>query len=216
LPRAAEAEINRLPKGSISNKGEKIMNIRNKIIGVLALSLTIIAVTAAIAIGTRPPSVSANTAETLRVRSTLYGIHNLEHNQTARVTVVNNVLRVPPAPGTTNTADPPDPGHARRVTIAFDIYEQAADGSVRFVRTRSRNFTLQGGESATFEHEVDRPRGELVSPASFSARFNQAETLRPSEVVSTFTIERNGNTIATLPGVIRGFNPQPDPPVEDN
>lgn len=192
------------------------MKLRSKIIGVLALGAIAAAITAAIAIGTGLPSVSANTAETLRVRSTLYGMHSLEHNQTARVTVVNNVLRVPPAPGTTSNAEPPDPGHAKRVTIVFDIYEEAADGSVRFVRSRSRNFTLQGGESATFEHEVNRTRGELVSPASFSARFNQAEQLRPSEVVSTFTIERNGNIIATLPGVIRGFNPQPDPPVEVN
>ncbi len=193
------------------------MKVRSKIMGVLALGLTAIAITAAFAIGTRPPSVSANTAETLRVRSTLFGMHSLDNNQTARVTVVNNVLRVPPVPGTTNpNVEPSDPGYTKRVTIAFDIYEQAADGSVRFVRTRSRTFTLQGGESATFEHEVARPRGELVSPASFSARFNQNEQLRPSEVVSTFTVERNGNTIATHPGVIRGFNPQPDPPVEDN
>lgn len=141
--------------------------------------------------------------ETARSHFSLYGMHFVGGGQTVRVSVQN------PRP-----SEPGEITPCVRVRVFFDLYEAAGDGSVRlrFVRRASREVLLDGGEAATFDFPASR-NGEWISPG-VSAR---CEENCPSDgyrtrVLSTVAVRQGGNTVLLLPAVLKGFDPQPDPP----
>jgi hypothetical protein len=173
------------------------MNVRKNLAIALAFGLMVFAFSANAIIGqTDPP-------DPVRTQVSLYGMHFLEFGRTVRVTVVN--------------PRSPSPGEiipCIRVTILFDVYEAAGDGSVRlrFARRVSREVLLDGGEAAAFDFPASR-HGDWISP-TVSAR---CEENCPSDgsrarVLSTVSVRRGGSTVLLLPAVLKGFDPQPDPP----
>ncbi|MEP6704714.1 MAG: hypothetical protein ABJB34_07905 [Acidobacteriota bacterium] len=140
--------------------------------------------------------------QTAPVRSqfSLYGMHFISGGQTLRVTAEN--------PRFSDSEIVP----CIRVRIFFDVYEAAGDGSVRlrFARRVSREVLLDGGEAATFDFAVGRS-GEYVSPAVYASP-EGTEPPAPIRLLSTLVVREFGRTILNLPAVLKGFDPQPDPP----
>ena len=142
-----------------------------------------------------------------RVHGTLYGLHSLAAGQTARLSVVNRqaIFEGEIVP-------------CIRVRVAFDVYEAsaAAPNRLRFVRRVEREAELDPGEAASFEFTTMRTGGERVSTYVFIREDddNPPEAARV-DAVSTLEVREGGRTILTLPGVRKGFDPQPDPPARD-
>ena len=102
--------------------------------------------------------------------------------------------------------------------MAFDLYTQTADGSVRtlrFLRRVSRNITLAPGEGASFDFTAQAADGSvLVAATAFVTRENSPpEPGRPVAVISTLEILQGGRTLFTLPVIQKGLDPQSEPPV---
>jgi len=129
----------------------------------------------------------------------LYGMHFINGGQTARISVQNPRF------------SDPEIIPCIRVTIFFDVYEAAGDGSVRlrFSRRVSREILLDGGEAATFDFPAGRS-GDWISPIVFAEM--DPTNARPLRLLSTLTVRQFGTTILNLPIVEKGFDPQPDPP----
>ena len=171
------------------------MNIKKNFLSfAIALGLSLFAFSTAVAFGQ---------TETPRTQFSLYGMHFIGAGQTVNVTV-----QVP------RFSDPQGGVPCIRVRIVFDIYEAAGDGSVRlrFVRRVSREVELEFGEAATFDYAAGRT-GDYVSPAVF-VRLAETDTpeLVRARLLSTLIVRQGERTILNLPAVIRGFDPQPDPP----
>ena len=189
-----------------------------------ALGVAIIGLGAAATWHKTPPTQAqeeeSRARRSVRVRASLYGLHELTRGQTARLSVVNAVL------GT-----PPDIGHPRRMTLAFDIYEQsppdsirpaAGDGSVhtlRFLRRVSHTLLLGPGEAASLEFEASRA-GETIAAwvlATPPEPINPGETNTPEPnrlaVITSLEVRQGNRTQFVLPVVRQGFDPQPEPPV---
>jgi len=146
--------------------------------------------------------VAFGQTEPARTEFSLYGMHFISGGQTLRVSVQN--------PRFSDSEIIP----CIRVRIVFDIYEAAGDGSVRlrFVRRVSREGLLDGGEAATFDFAVGRS-GEHVSPMVFASP-EGTEPPAPIRLLSTLVVREFGRTILNLPAVLKGFDPQPDPPAQ--
>ena len=100
------------------------------------------------------------------------------------------------------------------MTIAFDVYEAAGDGPVRavFVRRVLREVELDAGQAALFDFAPDR-NGQWVSPMVLSRVIEGSPPeLGPERILSTVAVLQVGRTILNLPAVLKGFDPQPDPP----
>lgn len=141
-----------------------------------------------------------------------FGMVGITAGQTMRISVTNVI---PPPVGDL----PPGP---YRVVLRF------LDGSGHVIRNRSgevirRVATLENGQS-TF---LDLDFGELP-PGPIRAQFRAVVNAVPpptgdlpppvgDRIVSTVEVINNANDrtqfVLTNPGVIRGFNPQPDPPL---
>jgi hypothetical protein len=172
------------------------MYTRNNFVIALALGAIILAFSTSIAIGqTEPP-------EPGRAQVSFYGMHFISGGQTMRVTVQNPRL------------SDPDIIPCIRVRVLFDVYEAAGDGSVRlrFARRVSRELELDAGEAATLDFPSSRS-GDWISP-TVSARCEENCPSDPTRVrvLSTAAIRQGGSTVLLLPAVLRGFDPQPDPP----
>ncbi len=181
---------------------EKSMNNNRTYINGLAVIAAVLGIL--FAFGGR---VEAQTNSNSRVRGTLYGLHTMAAGQTARLSVVNRQAifdgEVIPCV---------------RVRVVFDVYEPsaAAPNRLRFVRRVEREVELDPGEAVSFDFTATRPGGERVSTSVFirEDEDNPPEAVRV-DAVSTLEIREGGRTILTLPGVRKGFDPQPDPPVEE-
>lgn len=136
--------------------------------------------------------------------ATLYGLHSFAAGQTARVSVVN---RPPVFDGEIIPRI--------RVRVVFDFYEanSSASGIWRFARRIEREATLDRGEAASFDFTVSRAGGERISTSVF-VRPEGTETDQIN-AASTLEVREGGRTLLSLPGVRKGFDPQPDPPVQD-
>lgn len=141
-------------------------------------------------------------SEAVRTQFSLYGMHFISAGQTVRLTVQN--------PRFSDSEIVP----CFRVRIVFDIYEQSPTEPVRlrFVRRVSREVLLDGGEAATFDFPAGRT-GDFVSPMIFvrPEGENPSEPVR-SRILPTVVVREGGRTILNIPSVIKGFDPQPDPP----
>ena len=132
----------------------------------------------------------------------LYGMHFINGGQTVRVTVQN--------PRVSDSEVIP----CIRVRVVFDLYEAIPPDQqrLRFVRRVSREVELDGGEAASFDFAASRG-GDWVSP-SVVARCEENCPSDPTRtrVLSTLVVREGGRTLLNLPAVIKGFDPQPDPP----
>ncbi len=178
------------------------MNHNRTYINALALVATVLGIL--VAFGVR---AEGQTDSTSRVRATLYGLQSLTAGQTTRLSVVNRQAifdgEVIPCV---------------RVRVVFDVYEPSAanPNRLRFVRRVEREAELDPGEAISFDFTATRTGGERVSTSVFIRRDedNPPDAVRV-DAVSTLEVREGGRTILTLPGVRKGFDPQPDPPAQD-
>jgi len=176
------------------------MNNYRTYINALAVAASVLGIL--VAFGVR---AEAQTDSTSRVRGTLYGLHSIAAGQTARVSVVNREAiydgEIIPCV---------------RVRVVFDVYEPsaAAPNRLRFVRRVEREAELDPGEAISFDFTATR--GERVSTSVFMRPDNDNPPNAVGvDAVSTLEVRDGGRTILTLPGVRKGFDPQPDPPAQD-
>jgi hypothetical protein len=178
------------------------MNNNRTYIYAIALVATVFGIL--VALGVR---ADGQTNSGPRVRGTLYGLQTLAAGQTARASVVNRQAifdgEIIPC---------------IRVRVVFDVYETSAanPNRLRFVRRVQREVELDPGEAVSFDFNATRTGGERVSTSVFIREDddNPPEAVRV-DAVSTLEVRDGGRTIFILPGVRRGFDPQPDPPSED-
>jgi hypothetical protein len=149
-----------------------------------------------------------------------FGFVEFGAGQTARL----NVVSPAPEPETRGPRD------SRRVLLAFDVYiedeENRANcgGTVpapscliryRFLRRESREVELLPGQAASFDFAASSPIKINASvhflggPDTLPGdnRFTPEPHLSP-----TLEVREGTRTIFVVPAVARGFNPQPDPP----
>lgn len=140
-----------------------------------------------------------------------FGMIGIARGQTARISVANII-----APSDSNI-----PPFMARVSLTF----LNSDGEV--LRTRDgqpvqRTMTLEAGHSAFLQISADEFIGRnevrlnfrpvvIVQPPPSDG----TQALPPSPIVPALEVIDNATAKTTLlyPGVIRGFNPQPDPPL---
>jgi hypothetical protein len=159
-----------------------------------------------------------------------FGFIDLGAGQTARLSVVNLRLNPPPEPDN----PPPEPenvsGLTLRVRLAFDIFmqpppepddpagatlAQSCISRYRFLRRESCDVVLSPGEAASFDYTA--PAGAQVA-ASINAignpdtREGDARLTPEPHLAPTLQVREGTRTIFVVPGVAKGFNPQPDPP----
>lgn len=178
------------------------MNIRRNLVVTLTLGLILLATGAVF-----------GQAEAGRTHVSRYGMQFVSGGQTVRVAVQNACASDPAAIVPCINPDP-EIQPCIRVRIVFDVYEAAGDGSgrLRFARRVSREVELDGGEAATFDFPASRG-GDWISP-SVIARCVENCPSDPgrARVLSTLVLREGGRTLLNLPAVIKGFDPQPDPP----
>ncbi|HEY8559213.1 MAG TPA: hypothetical protein VIL74_02335 [Pyrinomonadaceae bacterium] len=139
------------------------------------------------------------------VQSTDFGMHRIASGQTAAVSVVNrrplNETEIIPCV---------------RVLVVADVYETNFSEFVkpRFLQRVVREERLEAGEALFFNFTPSRASDASVSISVFFFRERETETPDSARraVSSTLQVTENGRSIYTLPGVVKTFDPQPDPP----
>ena len=155
-----------------------------------------------------------------------FGFVDLGAGQTARLNVVN-IRRSPPPDPDQPPPDPENPSGIRRVRLSFDIYVQpppepdapACITRYRFLRRQSCDVTLMPGEAASLDFiaaedvKVAASISSLGGPDTRAGDPIPTERLTPEPHLAPMLEVREGaRTLFVVPGVIKGFNPQPDPP----
>lgn len=177
------------------------MNFRNRIAAIFGM---------AILLGCMTVGISGQTRGT---HYTLYGLNFLNGWQTLRVNVLN--------PRYSDSEIIP----CIRVQVVFDLYEAAADGSVRpqAARRVTRQVELDPGEAAAFDVPATLACDGSVCPAARNGAYVGVSVFAtpvlqaPPDPIrlrfsSTLALREFGRTAFTLPAVEKGFDPQPDPP----
>lgn len=147
---------------------------------------------------------SGQTAPQPRGEVTYYGMHTMAAGTSLRLGIVN---RFPVSDGEIIPCI--------RVRIVVDFYRAAGDGSVRpvFVRRAEREILLDPGDAASYDLPSSRLGGEIVNVTVFFTPVGQDLPESPHIAAATILeVRESGRTIFTLPGIPRGFDPQPDPP----
>lgn len=151
-----------------------------------------------------------------------FGFFELAAGQTARLNVVG--LRQPPP-----ERDTPGDQQARRVVLAFDVYIQDEENSpncggivplppcltrYHFLRRESREVQLMPGQAASFDFVAS-----AVTKINPSVHFlGRPDTLPGSRrtpephLAPTLEVRESSRTSFVVPAVAKFFNPQPDPP----
>lgn len=156
-------------------------------------------------------STAAQTAPTPTpqpIRAASFGLQTLEAGRTARLSVVH----APPL-----IASPTTSASARYAVRAdFDVYGVRSDGSVRFLRRISRETTIAAGEGLTLDYSPTAGDGSVrVASTVYLQRLGETESPDTAPAVNaSLEVRTQQGTLFLLPGTIRGFNPQPDPPRE--
>ena len=155
-----------------------------------------------------------------------FGFVDLGAGQTARLNVVN-IRRSPPPDPDQPPPDPENPIGIRRVRLSFDIYVQpppepdapACITRYRFLRRQSCDVALMPGEAASLDFiaaedvKVAASISSLGGPDTRAGDPIPTERLTPEPHLAPMLEVREGaRTLFVVPGVIKGFNPQPDPP----
>ncbi len=179
--------------------GVEIMHYKLRIIQIaVAIVLTLIAL-----LGLAYQSASAQSPAGVEQR---FGIASLTEGQKLRVNVVNVG----------------DSRLATRIIVSFDIYglggPDTAEGGIcvpgaavaactnnlRPLRRETCTFVLGSGAAATCDLNS-------LEPNTFASTILSFDLENPS-IVTTVELRENNRTVFMLPGLLRGFNPQPDPP----
>jgi hypothetical protein len=150
-----------------------------------------------------------------------FGFIDLGAGQTARLNVVNIRRSPPPEPD----QPPPDPDRqARTLRLAFDIYvtpppEPDAPSCIthyRFLRRESCDVVLQPGEAASFDFAAAQDMKVAASIHSLGGpdtREGDSQLTPEPHLAPMLEVREGTRTLFVVPAVIKGFNPQPDPPV---
>ena len=149
-----------------------------------------------------------------------FGFIELVAGQTARLNIVS----------IGNPNEVPDPRLARRARLAFDVYVEDEENSpncggivpvppclirYRFLRRDSRDVELMPGQAASFDFLAS-----AVTKINASVHFvgnpnespgDQRRTPEP-HLAPTLEVRESARTIFVVPAVAKFFNPQPDPP----
>lgn len=170
------------------------MKFKNKIMAKFGL-LTLIALL--------PANVFGQTGQP--VQATFFGMHRFSPGQTAGISVVNR-----------NPSSDGEIIPCIRVWIVAEVYEGNLPDSIRlrFSRRVTREERLAPGEALSFNFQPSRTNDSQVSAAVFvypDEEITSPEIIRGA-AFSTLQVIENGRSIYTLPGVVKGFDPQPDPP----
>jgi hypothetical protein len=142
------------------------------------------------------------------IRAASFGLQTLDTGRTGRLSVVH----APPL-----TASPTTSASARYAVRAdFDVYSVRTDGSVRFLRRISREATIAAGEGLTLDYSPTAGDGSVrVASTVYMQRLGETESPDTAPAISvSLEVRTRETTLFLLPGTIRGFNPQPDPPRE--
>jgi hypothetical protein len=156
-----------------------------------------------------------------------FGFIDLGAGQTARLNVVN-IRRSPPpdpdSPPPDPEQPPPDPElHARTLRLAFDIYispppEPDAPSCItryRFLRRESCDVVLRPGEAASFDFIAAQDMKVAASIHSLGGpdtREGDSQLTPEPHLAPMLEVREATRTLFVVPAVIKGFNPQPDPP----
>jgi hypothetical protein len=149
-----------------------------------------------------------------------FGFIDLGAGQTARLNVVN-ILRQSQNP----PPEPEDPTHVRRVRLAFDIYSQpppepdapSCVARYRFLRRESCDVVLMPGEAASFDFtaaEGMKVAASIRSLGGPDTREGDSRLTPEPHLAPMLEVREGARTIFVVPAVVKGFNPQPDPPGE--
>jgi hypothetical protein len=154
-----------------------------------------------------------------------FGFIDLGAGQTARLNLVN-LRRQPPPDGDSPPPDPdqppPDP-ETLRVRLAFDIYlspppEPDAPSCVtryRFLRRESCDVVLMPGEAASFDFTAAEDMKVAASIRSLGGpdtREGDSQLTPEPHFAPMLEVREGARTLFVVPGVVKGFNPQPEPP----
>lgn len=142
------------------------------------------------------------------IRAAAFGLQTLETGRTARLSVVH---------ATPLIASPTTSASARYAVRAdFDVYTVRTDGSVRFLRRLSREAVLAAGDGLTLDYSPAAGESGLrIVPTVYVQRLGETASPDTSPALSaSLEVRDREGTVFLLPGTIRGFNPQPDPPRE--
>jgi hypothetical protein len=210
-------------------KGEKIMKTRNTFTNALALvALAVIVVLLVAAWQSRQVQAVQDSED----RPSDFGFIDLGAGQTARLNVVNLRRQPPPDPDSPPPEpdqpppDPEGPGnstHARRVRLAFDIYVQpppepdapSCITRYRFLRRESCDVALRPGEAASFDFTAAQDMKVAASIHSLGGpdtREADSQVTPEPHLAPMLEVREGMRTLFVVPAVIKGFNPQPDPP----
>lgn len=146
-----------------------------------------------------------------------FGFIDLGAGQTARLSVVNLRHSLPP--------EPDNPSRTRRVRLSFDIYVQPPPEPdaptcltrYRFLRRDSCDVTLMPGEAASFDFtavEDTKIAASIQSLGGPDTREGERRRTPEPHLAPTLEVRESLRTIFVVPAVVKGFNPQPDPPGE--
>ena len=155
-----------------------------------------------------------------------FGFIELGAGQTARLNVVNLRRLSPPPDPDTPPPEPDTPGNpsqTRRVRLSFDIYSQPPPEPdapscltrFRFLRRESCDVVLMPGEAASFEFtavEGTKVAASIRSLGGPDTREGEDRITPEPHLTPTLEVTEGARTIFVVPGVAKGFNPQPDPP----
>jgi hypothetical protein len=194
----------------------KVMKTRNTFIKGLLLAALVAGFPFIIATW-RAPQVQA--LQDSEDRPSPFGFIELGSGQTARL---NAVIGNP-------EETPGDERFARRVRLAFDVYVEDEENTpncggivpvptclrrYRFLRRESTEVELMPGQAASFEFLASAPTKIDASVNFLGGPDTLPGTRRTPEphLAPTLEVRESARTIFVVPAVARGFNPQPDPP----
>lgn len=139
-----------------------------------------------------------------RGEAVYFGMQTVPTGQSLRLTVLN------PQPLVIREIEP-----CIRVRIVIDAYTVSPTDAtrLRFMRRTERTTTLDAGEATSLDLTAARMGGERFSVSVFivpvEGTLPAGEPVNQQTTLETRLLDR---TIFTFPGVIKGFNPQPEPP----
>ena len=152
-----------------------------------------------------------------------FGFIDLGAGQTARLNVVN-LRRSPPPDPDQPPPDPDNPSRIQHVRLSFDIYVQpppepdapACITRYRFLRRQSCDVALMPGEAASLDFiaaEDVKVAASIRSLGGPDTREGDSQLTPEPHLAPMLEVREGVRTLFVVPGVVKGFNPQPDPPV---
>ncbi len=198
------------------------MKARNTLSKALVVG-ALIAVTLVVAAIWQPEGAQAGPSPHMRAN---FGVISLAPGQSARLNVVNTI--------DDPNARPEDGRGTRQVTLSFDIFYVEPESPDRpaasisgdeltscvskhqFTERQSCDAMLGPGEAASFDFTNTTEMLVKISPAAAvmfeDVHVGKGRGIDEPNIMPTLEVMERARTLFVLPGVLKGFNPQPDPP----